>query len=87
MENGYLTNHYLIERYLSWEGRCPENRREVDRRNFCPVTAERRTCYSTIRQDEVPPFAYFSNAVLYVCTVFRQFVSVIRNVIHNRGPS
>lgn len=45
MENGYLTNDYLIERYLSWEGRGPgewkghvgEDRSE----GFSPVSAAR----------------------------------------------
>lgn len=45
MENGYLTNDYAIERYLSWEGRDQENRRDMWGRigvsDFGPASAVR----------------------------------------------
>lgn len=53
IENGYLSSDYLIERYLSWEGRGPENKRDMWGRlgvsDFGPVSAVRRTCYCEIK--------------------------------------
>ena len=53
MENGYLTDDYPIERWLSWERSGQKNRRDMCGRigvsDSDSVSAVRRTCYREIK--------------------------------------